>query len=360
MLVPGDRLPAVGLGGGQAGAGAERPPVAGRVLEVVEEPVGEGLVPERLAVLLAVDGPPDPVPAAAGVVADLPGVPEPDVVTVHLLCSCRVLRVLFEAAQPRGQRAAPDPHPAAGQPHDCRPGSLPAPAVERGPRHPQLGGHLLDRQQRVIRGTGSSARGGGGPAGSGCRSRGRPVRGSATTDAPLRPPCQVRPPPGRLAGAARGPARGSGESGTAAPRSGLRGGAGGRRAARPCRRGRPAGAGAGFPGGDLVRALAVARGSGGRPCCRPAGRAGLPPGTAGIHPRLRPPRQVGPDLAPACTAGRRWPVPAARPGEGTPGGGQRVTLDEGTVMAGGPACRRFADSLHKSGFEGPFSPGHRK
>ena len=79
---------------------------------------------------------------------------------------------------------------------DRRPGSLPAPAVERRPGHPQLGDHLIDRQQRVIRGTGRSVRGGGGPAGSGARSRGRPVRGSATTDAPLRPPRQVRPPPG--------------------------------------------------------------------------------------------------------------------------------------------------------------------
>jgi hypothetical protein len=54
MLVPGDHLPLGRLGGGQAGAGAEGPPVAGGVLEVVEEPVGEGLVLERLAVLLAV------------------------------------------------------------------------------------------------------------------------------------------------------------------------------------------------------------------------------------------------------------------------------------------------------------------
>ena len=85
VLVPGDHLPLGGLGGGQAGAGAEGPPVADGVLEAVEEPVGEGLVPERLAVLLPVDGPPDPVPAAAGVVGDLLDVPEPDVVTVHLL-----------------------------------------------------------------------------------------------------------------------------------------------------------------------------------------------------------------------------------------------------------------------------------
>ena len=63
-----------------------------------------------------------------------------------------VLRVLlFQAAQPRGQRAAPDPHPAARQPHCRRPGSLPAPAVESRPGHPQFGGHLIDRQQRVTR-----------------------------------------------------------------------------------------------------------------------------------------------------------------------------------------------------------------
>ena len=80
------------------------------------------------------------------------------------------------------------------------------------------------------------------------------------------------------------------------------------------------------PGGDLVRARAVAGGGGGRPGCRPAGRAGLPPGTAGIHPRLRPPRQVGPargggglDTRPAATR-RCGPVPS-QPGGGGPGGG---------------------------------------
>jgi len=85
VLVPGDDLAVGRLGGWEAGAGAEGPAVAGGVLEVVEEPVGEGLVLERLAVLLPVDGPPDPVPPAAGVVGDLLRVPEPDVVTVHLL-----------------------------------------------------------------------------------------------------------------------------------------------------------------------------------------------------------------------------------------------------------------------------------
>src|ERR1035438_4188634 len=32
------------------------------------------------------------------------------------------------------------------QPNHRRPGSLPAPAVESGPGHPQLGDHLIDRQ----------------------------------------------------------------------------------------------------------------------------------------------------------------------------------------------------------------------
>ena len=60
-----------------------------------------------------------------------------------------------------------------------------------------LAGRHIDRQQRVIRGAGSFGRGGRGPAGSGLRSRGKPVRGPATTDAPLRSPRQVRPPPGQ-------------------------------------------------------------------------------------------------------------------------------------------------------------------
>jgi hypothetical protein len=42
MLVPGDHLPFRGLGG-QAGALAERPVAAGRVLQPVEEPVGQRL-----------------------------------------------------------------------------------------------------------------------------------------------------------------------------------------------------------------------------------------------------------------------------------------------------------------------------
>ena len=248
--------------------------------------------------LLAVDGPPDPVPSAAGIVGDLPGVPEPDVVTVHLLCSCRSCVSCSRLAQPQGERAAPDPHPASRQPHHCRPGSLPAPAVERGPRHPQLGGHLLDRQQRVIRGPGPAPGVAGGRPGAVGVPGGGPSVGPRRRT--LRSARRVKSGP-RRAGGGRWPGAAAGK----------------RRAARAaCAAGRVAPGGpllpegkAGrsgrgvVPGGDPVRALAVAGGSGGRPCCRPAGRAGLPPGTAGIHPRLRPPRQAGPAPAPARNCG---------------------------------------------------------
>jgi hypothetical protein len=43
VLVPGNHLAVGGLGGWQAGAGAEGPPVAGGVLEVVEEPAARVL-----------------------------------------------------------------------------------------------------------------------------------------------------------------------------------------------------------------------------------------------------------------------------------------------------------------------------
>jgi hypothetical protein len=90
---------------------------------------------------------------------------------------------------------------------------------------------------------------------------GRPARGNTERRKALRPGC--------AAGPAGGPALPEGKAGRA-------------------------GCGV-VPGGDLVRARAVAGGSGSRPGCRPAGRAGLPPGTAGIQPPLRPPRQVAQD-----------------------------------------------------------------
>ena len=61
--VPGDRLVFGDLGLGQAGAGVEGPPVADRVLQLGEEPVGQRAGLERLAVLTAVDRPPHPVAA---------------------------------------------------------------------------------------------------------------------------------------------------------------------------------------------------------------------------------------------------------------------------------------------------------
>ena len=309
-------------------------------------------------------------------------------------------RLFFQAAQPLAECAAPDPHPAARQPHRWRAGSLPAPAVEGRPGYPQLGGHLLDREQRVARGSWLVRRGGGGPAGSGLGSRGRPVRGVATTDAPLRPACQVRPPPGRRRqAAARGGRPGpAGERGKA-PRSLWAAGLG-----LACGPALPEGkAGRGgrrvVPGGDLVRALAVAGGGGGRPWCRPAGRAGLPPGTAGIQPPLRPPRQVRPaarrggglDARPAATR-RYGPVPARpggavpargpapggyreggtvartatvrapvvhapaagrRPGTGTRGCAQRVMLTGGSVIGRSLAPPGFP-STTEIGFLGPF------
>ena len=250
---------------------------------------------------------------------------------------------------------------------------LPAPAVEIGPGNPQLGDHLIDRQQRVVRVSGFVRRGGRGPTGSDWRSRGRPVRGSATTDAPLRPPRQVRPPPGRRRQAAargcRAGERGKEErSGGRAVRRG-----GGWRAARPCRRGRPAGAGAGsravtdgaappLPG---VEAAGPGAGRRGGLACRPgpqastlhSGRPVKSPGAPGLTPgpkrrvdtSLYPPRQEGSALGEgrppggyreggtvAGTAKVRAtvaPPPAAgQPGEGMPGCAQRVMLTGGSVM----------------------------
>ena len=282
-----------------------------------------------------------------------------------------MLRVLFfQAAQPRGQRAAPDPHPAARQPHDRRPGSLPAPAVESRPGHPQLGDHLLDHQQRVIRGTGCSVRGGGGPAGSGWRSRGRPVRGSATTDAPLRPACQVRPPPGRPG---RTAARGCGETGKKeGPR---RRGRADWRAAWSCRRGRRAGPGAGsrtVADGTLPLSAGWRGGLASRPGPQASTRTSprhvksAPPSTGtGLTPGPEP--RVDTAQYPPRTnkgTGRPWAghreggtvarARAARatvalalradrlPDESVPACRQHVALPEGSVMGRvGPACRPF-------------------
>jgi len=299
-----------------------------------------------------------------------------------------VLRVLFfQAAQPRGQRAAPDPHPAARQPHHRRPGSLPAPAAESRPGHPQLGDHLIDPQQRVIRGTGRSARGGGGPAGSGARSRGRPVRGSATTDAPLRPPRQVRPPPSRPR---RTAAWGCGETGKEAKPRGRRHAAW--RAAWSCRRGRPAGPGAGsrtVADGTLPSAAGPRDGLASRPGPQastrtsprqvksppPSTGTGLTPGpeprvdAARCPPRMNKGTALGPaNHRPGTAKGARWRVPArhAPPSHQRPvpaGSLMRACLPAASTprcqkdlsWAGWPRVPPLCPLLQKSGFQGLFS-----
>ena len=226
------------------------------------------------------------------------------------------------------------------------------------------------------RGTGCSGRGGGGPAGSGWRPRGRPVRGSATTDAPLRPPRQVRPPPGRrrpgVARVGRPGGTGKGERPRGRPERR------GRRAARPCRRGRPAGPGAGWsravtscapsplPG---VEAAGPDAGRLGALACRPGPQAsslhsarrvksarhgpgaGLTPGPERrVDTGRYPPGQEGPARhegrppggyreggTGARTATVRAPVahapaPGRRPGTGSPGCARRVILTGGSVI----------------------------
>ena len=167
------------------------------------------------------------------------------------------------------------------------------------------------------------------------------------------------------------------------------------RAARSCRRGRPAGPGAGS------RTVTAARSRSGGAAGR-AGRAGLPPGTAGIHPQLCPPGQVrtaqrgdGLDTRPRAT-GRYGPVPAPHeqgdgPGDGPAmgraprrghGGARRVRhappsrqrsvptgspmracLPAGSALrcqkdlswAGWPRVPPLCPLLQKSGFQGLFS-----
>ena len=152
------------------------------------------------------------------------------------------------------------------------------------------------------------------------------------------PPATSSPAPAGPATAGRGPGlpgRGTGKRGKVrrtrcAAGRGLAGGP-----ALP--EGKAGRGGRGVPGGDRRRGPAVAGGGGGRPWCRPAGRAGLPPGTAGIHPPLRPPRQVarraGLDTRPQAT--RRYePVPAPPGGVGP---------------WGGPAARRVPRGGHGGG-----------
>jgi hypothetical protein len=249
---------------------------------------------------------------------------------------CR--RLFFQAAQPRRQRAAPDPHGPAGQPHHRRPGPEPTPAVERRPGHPQLGGHLLDRQQRVIRGAGCSGRDGGGPTGNGARSRGRPVRGSGSTDAQLRPPRQVRPPvrgsPGRSCRAGEQEEQARPGRRPRQEQARRRGRAW--RAARPGRRGRPAGAGAGSRAVTdgtpsplpRVETAGSAAGQRGALACRPG------PQASSLHSG-RPVKSTPPCAGPGLTSG---PQPRTGTGRHPPRPEERTPLGRAGYREGGTAA----------------------
>ena len=281
--VPGDRLVFGDLGFGQAGAGVEGPPVADRVLQPGEEPVGQRAGLERLAVLTAVDRPADPV-ACPGAVADLLDVPEPDVVAVHLLLApaCRACPVLPGGAATRSARCA---GPAPRRPAAARPAArLPAgasgrkppgtPAARRSPPRSSAAGHPRYRVLRPgWRRAGRERLAFPGAARPWVRDDGRSAPPAASSPAPARP---------TTADGGLGP-RGNGKGGRAAS-AGARGLAGGlvlpEGKSGRTRRGIPDGGRRHTPAGRW-----------------PAGRAGLPPGTAGINPHPSPPGQVRPALA---------------------------------------------------------------
>ena len=204
------------------------------------------------------DAPPHP-PAAPGGVADLPGVPEFDVVAVHgagSSCAGLSRRCSHWRSALRRIRTPPP-----GSRTARRPGALPAPAVERGPGHPQLRDHLLDGQQLIAscRAVRFACRGSGGLDASGACPPAAPVRAVCTTHARLRPGCQVRPPrappaagglgrldrgegwPGRKIRASRRLGRQSAGVPGREPRPGARGGR------RLCRGSRMAASGADLP-----------------------------------------------------------------------------------------------------------------
>src|ERR1700730_14696677 len=130
--------------------GSRSSPVADRFVHIGEEPVGQRAGLERLAVLTAVDRPPDPV-AGCGAAADLLDVPEPDVVAVHLLSApvpiaCPL--VAGGAATRSARCAGPAPRRPAAAPPAAR---LPAgasgrkrpgtPAARRSPHRSSAAGH---------------------------------------------------------------------------------------------------------------------------------------------------------------------------------------------------------------------------
>jgi hypothetical protein len=98
---------------------------------------------------------------------------------------------------------------------------------------------------------------------------------------------------------------------------------------------------AGGPDGDRRHGPAGPA-DGGEAAGRPTGQAGLPPGTAGIHPRLCPARQVGTAYELGCPRAARH--------------SDRRTCHKRLSRA--PPL--LALTLHKSGFRGSFSLSARK
>jgi hypothetical protein len=132
---------------------------------------------------------------------------EPPVCSENQSLSCRAVHLLLApvrvacpvvpggAATRSARCAGPAPRrPAAALPAARLPagasGRKPprTPAARRSPHRSSAAGHAVPGAPAGVAGR---------PAGSGWRSRCRPVRGSGSTDAPLRPACQVRPPTGR-------------------------------------------------------------------------------------------------------------------------------------------------------------------
>jgi translation initiation factor IF-2 len=326
MGVPGDHLVFGDLDFGQAGAGVEGPPVADRVLQPGQEPVGQLAGLERLAVLTAVDRPPDPEPCP-GAAAELLDVPEPDVVAVHLLSApaCLACPVLpGGAATPSARCAGPAPRrpaaaPAARLPAGASGRTPPAtPATRRSPHQSSAADHP---RYRVLR--------------PGWRRAGRerlafpgPARPWARDDGRSAPPAASSPAPARTATADGG--RGSGETGKkAGPRRRERTVW---RAAWSCRTGRPAGPGAG-PRAVADATLPPAADRRGGLASRPGPQASTR--TSARQVKSAPP-QAGTGLTPGPSHGSIRPVPAPHEQGNGPRG--RAGHGPGTAKGHGGAC----------------------
>ena len=142
---------------------------------------------------------------------------------------------------------------------------------------------------------------------------------------------------------------------------------GGWRAARPCRRGRPAGPGTRSRAVAGGAALAPLRAAGGPVAGRQGGLASRPGPQASTLDSARPvksarpspgkdhPRTRHPDGGTVARAAVPSPASSAPPGMGVPACGQRPALGEGPVMGGAdPARRRVFRSHAEIRFPGAF------